>query len=46
MKLNIHTEGWKLTGHFAVDAGIVWIGDPCYILHSKDQYRSIGKTWP
>jgi hypothetical protein len=37
---------WKLVGHFAVDAGIVWIGDPCYILHSKEPRQTLGKDWP
>ena len=28
----------KLVGHIGVDAGLCWIGDPCYVLpdHSKD----------
>ncbi len=46
-------DGWKLIGHFSVDAGLCWIGDPCYILH-KDKNaekkhdqppKDIGKDW-
>lgn len=25
-------EGWKLVGTFGVDAGLCWIGDPCYVM--------------
>jgi hypothetical protein len=38
---------WKLVGHFGVDAGLCWIGDPCYILHKEDDElpESVGKDW-
>jgi len=37
---------WKKVGNFGVDAGLVWIGDPCYILHTeKDLPKSLGKDW-
>lgn len=36
---------WELVGHFGVDAGICWIGDPCYIIHTDDQPKAIGKNW-
>jgi hypothetical protein len=34
-------------GSFAVDAGLCWIGDPCYILHKKeeDNPKSLGNNW-
>jgi len=34
-------------GHFGVDAGICWIGDPCYILHREGgrEPKAIGKDW-
>ncbi len=33
-------------GYITVDAGIVWIGDPCYILHNEDGVpKSLGKNW-
>jgi hypothetical protein len=35
----------KVIGHVAVDSGLVWIGDPCYILHSDDPQHSIGRSW-
>jgi hypothetical protein len=44
--MNIPQDGyWKLVGNFAVDAGIVWIGDPCYIIHPDEPPKSIGKNW-
>lgn len=38
---------WEKVGEIGVDAGIVWLGDPCYILHKskKDLPASIGKDW-
>ena len=35
----------KLLGHISVDAGIVWIGDPCYVFHQDKLPEAIGKTW-
>lgn len=35
----------KVIGYISVDAGVVWIGDPCYILHTDKAPQSIGKTW-
>ena len=37
-------------GEIGVDAGLCWIGDPCYILHKNtgelnDLKRVIGKDW-
>ena len=35
-----------LVGHIGVDAGICWIGDPCYILHTEgDLPKEIGENW-
>lgn len=49
-------EDWTLVGSIGVDAGICWIGDPCYILHREDYKdgkvvpaplpESLGKDWP
>jgi hypothetical protein len=38
---------WHKIGEIGVDAGLVWIGDPCYILHKtkKEQPKDIGKSW-
>lgn len=39
-------KDWKLVGHFGVDAGLCWIGDPCYILHGEHGLpSSLGKNW-
>jgi hypothetical protein len=35
----------RLLGRIGVDAGIIWIGDPCYVLHADPQPKSIGKDW-
>ncbi len=34
-------------GVISVDAGLCWIGDPCYILHNDDgkPRDPIGKSW-
>lgn len=29
------TDGWQKVGEISVDAGICWVGDPCYILPDK-----------
>lgn len=37
---------WEKVGVIGVDAGLCWIGDPCYILHrDDDKYIAIGKNW-
>lgn len=45
--MNIPQDGyWRKVGSFGVDAGLVWIGDPCYILHTeKEPPKSIGENW-
>lgn len=36
----------KLIGNIGVDAGLCWIGDPCYILHNRDGLpKDVGKNW-
>jgi len=37
----------KLIGYISVDAGVCWVGDPCYIIHPTGNTlpRSIGKDW-
>lgn len=33
-------------GFLTVDSGIIWLGDPCYILHQTDSINNIiGKDW-
>lgn len=40
-------SSWKLVGHIGVDAGLCWIGDPCYIINvdKRDRPKTTGKTW-
>lgn len=37
----------RLLGKFSVDSGLVWFGDPCYILHKKEGElpESVGYDW-
>ncbi len=35
----------KVIGKFEVDSGLVWIGDPCYILHTDKLPLSLGTNW-
>jgi hypothetical protein len=35
----------RLIGEIGVDAGLCWIGDPCYILHANPMPKAIGKDW-
>jgi len=39
------TNTIKLIGEIGVDAGLCWVGDPCYILHRKHPPKAIGKDW-
>lgn len=32
-------------GTIGVDAGVCWIGDPCYVLHSQKPPKDIGQDW-
>lgn len=44
---------WQKIGEIGVDAGLCWIGDPCYIMHKNPQAekdhdkppKAIGKSW-
>jgi len=35
----------KIIGRIGVDAGMVWIGDPCYILHQEKLPSTLGEDW-
>ena|SRR3982751_3229234 len=37
----------ELIGEIPVDAGLCWIGDPCYILHrpKKELDKDLGESW-
>jgi len=36
---------WKKVGHFGVDAGICWIGDPCYVFFQEKMPETLGNNW-
>jgi len=38
-------DDWSLAGFIGVDAGVVWIGDPCYCV-TPDTDSHPAKTWP
>ncbi len=40
-------EEYEHIGHIGVDAGLCWVGDPCYILHTEDEdnAKELGTTW-
>jgi hypothetical protein len=35
----------KKVGVIGVDAGLCWLGDPCYIIHSDDKSKDLGADW-
>lgn len=35
----------KVIGKVGVDAGLIWIGDPCYVLHKDKLPTTLGKDW-
>ena len=41
----LNTLKARIIGSIGVDAGFVWIGDPCYILHQKKLPKTLGKNW-
>ena len=38
---------WERIGSIDVDAGLCWIGDPCYVFHRDegDEPENLGKNW-
>lgn len=39
-------DGWHKVGVIGVDAGLCWVGDPCYVLHKDDDKpKDIGADW-
>src|SRR3990167_7752029 len=44
METKLSTLEPKIIGQIGIDAGLVWIGDPCYILHEKLP-STVGKSW-
>lgn len=43
MKRKLNTV--RQIGEVGIDAGLCWIGDPCYILHADPMPKAIGKDW-
>ncbi len=37
-------ETWKKIGEISVDAGLCWLGDPCYLLQG-DRPKAVGGNW-
>lgn len=35
----------KKIGVIGVDAGLCWIGDPCYVIHTDEPAKHIGRDW-
>lgn len=36
---------WEKVGVVGVDSGLIWLGDPCYIIHSDDKNPDLGENW-
>lgn len=41
--MKIKEKSWEKVGQVGVDAGLIWIGDPCYVV-SKDA-SNVWSTW-
>jgi hypothetical protein len=41
------SDDWECVGIIGVDAGLCWVGDPCYVLKDRSEARpkDIGKDW-
>lgn len=38
-------QKWEQVGLIGVDAGLCWLGDPCYIIHPDKIPDALGKDW-
>lgn len=40
-------DTFEIAGHITVDAGLIWVGDPCYIIVDEDEPRpkELGSNW-
>jgi hypothetical protein len=36
---------WERAGTIGVDAGLVWIGDPCYLFNDENEPPTLGATY-
>ena len=43
MKINL--DGWTKIGEISVDSGLIWIGDPCYVIHNDKYNKELGNNW-
>lgn len=41
--MSVKLNEWVRVAYIDVDAGVVWVGDPCYSLTAESQYTP--KTW-
>lgn len=43
---DLEREGFEHVGNIGVDAGLCWVGDPCYIIHKDNSEEpALGKDW-
>ena len=38
-------DTWQEIGEIGVDAGLCWLGDPCYVFHKENPPVEIGTNW-
>ena len=49
--IELPENGQVTVGEIGVDAGLCWIGDPCYVFHKNGEYegdtvpKALGKSW-
>jgi hypothetical protein len=44
MRKRKEMEGWERAGVVGVDSAMLWIGDPCYVLH-RALPKEVGRDW-
>jgi hypothetical protein len=37
-------DGFVKVGQIGVDSGMLWVGDPCYVIHAEEK-KALGKDW-
>ncbi len=43
--MKVKANARRQIGQIGIDAGLCWIGDPCYILHADLLPKAVGKDW-
>lgn len=38
-------QDWEKVGVVGVDAGLIWLSDPCYIIHNEEKNEDLGENW-